>query len=426
MRTPSRQFTCTLVLTLAALFSLVHLAHAQPASSISASQRFTVTVTVTVPFTDDPLVPGVTPIKAVHFTELRARIDEVLVAAGLEPFSWTDPVLTAGVTPVRRQHLDEMRAMLNVASDRTGQARPRWTDPVSVRGTTPIKAVHLMELRAALMALPATPTDFSGQVLTPVYMRPRSNSVPVQGVSVTIVAGPRAGEHTETDHDGRYTFSELDGDELHIRLEKYGHETKEAIVHRTRATTLSDRVPLGYNGPQDRPGTVLVGLSWPEYAERVMAQMSVVADLLLISAEGSYGWGVVAVRDPSVPDPSDSPLMHELCHAHQHAVVKPRGGGSGQGTGWHPDWFSSPEVQAYLEAREADRSDIGHNPISVLPGQDMWDDSELVVLEENTEFCAHWWGVGYRRYDVSYWRQWLQNGAPNRARWLRDWLTRRP
>ena len=128
-------------------------------SNTSANQRFT--VTVTVPFTDDPLVPGVTPVKAVHFTELRARIDEVLVAAGLEPFSWTDPVLTAGVTPVRRQHLDEMRAMLNVAYDRTGRARPRWTDPVSVRGTTPIKAVHLMELRAALMALSATPTDGS-------------------------------------------------------------------------------------------------------------------------------------------------------------------------------------------------------------------------------------------------------------------------
>ena len=34
--------------------------------------------------------------KAVHFTELRTRIDALRSAAGLLPFSWTDPVLRAG------------------------------------------------------------------------------------------------------------------------------------------------------------------------------------------------------------------------------------------------------------------------------------------------------------------------------------------
>ena len=40
---------------------------------LSAVQSFTVTVSTTVSgsFTDDPLQPGVTPVKAVHFTELR-------------------------------------------------------------------------------------------------------------------------------------------------------------------------------------------------------------------------------------------------------------------------------------------------------------------------------------------------------------------
>ena len=66
---------------------------------LSAAQSFTVTVGATerVPFTDDPIVPGVTPIKAVHFTELRTRIGALRSAAGLPRFSWTDPVLRPGV-----------------------------------------------------------------------------------------------------------------------------------------------------------------------------------------------------------------------------------------------------------------------------------------------------------------------------------------
>ena len=42
---------------------------------LTATQSFTVTVAMRAPFTDDPPVSGVTPIKAVHFMELRARID---------------------------------------------------------------------------------------------------------------------------------------------------------------------------------------------------------------------------------------------------------------------------------------------------------------------------------------------------------------
>ena len=49
---------------------------------LSVSQLFTVTVRSPAPFTDDRLVPGATPIRAVHFTELRVRIDAVLVTAG--------------------------------------------------------------------------------------------------------------------------------------------------------------------------------------------------------------------------------------------------------------------------------------------------------------------------------------------------------
>ena len=98
---------------------------------LSATQAFTVTVVVMVTgggFTDDPIVPGVTPVRAVHFTELRAHIDALREAAGLGRFRWTDPVLRAGVTPVRLVHLLELREALGAAYTAAGRAGPRWTD----------------------------------------------------------------------------------------------------------------------------------------------------------------------------------------------------------------------------------------------------------------------------------------------------------
>ena len=118
---------------------------------LSAVQSFR--VRVTAPFTDDPIVPGETPVRAVHFTELRARIDVLRQEAGLAPFAWTDPALRAGVTPVRLTHLLELRAAVAAAYASAGRPAPRWTDAAPSAGTTPIRAAHLMELRAAVLAL---------------------------------------------------------------------------------------------------------------------------------------------------------------------------------------------------------------------------------------------------------------------------------
>ena len=122
-------------------------------SSTSATQRFTVTVTAPGSFVDDPLVPGITPIKAIHFTELRARIDALLEEAGLGRFAWTDPDLRAGVTRVRLVHLTELRSALAEAYAAAGRAAPRWADASPSPGSTPIRAAHVTELRAAVLAL---------------------------------------------------------------------------------------------------------------------------------------------------------------------------------------------------------------------------------------------------------------------------------
>ena len=120
-------------------------------SNTSATQAFA--VTVPRPFTDHPIVAGETPIRAVHFTELRERIDALRMREGLAAYGWTDPVLRAGVTPVRLVHLRELRAALAAAHREAGRAVPSWTDAAPAAGVTRIRAVHLMELRAAVAAL---------------------------------------------------------------------------------------------------------------------------------------------------------------------------------------------------------------------------------------------------------------------------------
>ena len=120
-------------------------------SNTAATQSFT--VTVVAPFTDHPLVPGETPVRAIHFSELRSRIDALRTRAGLAAYGWTDPVLTARVTPVRLVHLTELRSALAEAYAAAGREAPSWTAAVPAAGATPIRAVHLMELRAAVAAL---------------------------------------------------------------------------------------------------------------------------------------------------------------------------------------------------------------------------------------------------------------------------------
>ena len=82
-----------------------------------------------------------TPIKAVHCTELQTRIHARRTAAGLAPFRWTDPALRAGVTRVRLVHLLEMRDALAEAYAAAGRPVP------------PIRAAHVTELHAAVVAL---------------------------------------------------------------------------------------------------------------------------------------------------------------------------------------------------------------------------------------------------------------------------------
>ena len=118
-----------------------------------AAQRVTVFQASPTVFADHPIEAGVTPVRAIHFLELRARIDALRAREGLAGFGWADPTLTAGATPVRLVHLAELRAALAEAYAAAKRAAPAYTDAMLTAARTVIRVEHLMELRAAVAAL---------------------------------------------------------------------------------------------------------------------------------------------------------------------------------------------------------------------------------------------------------------------------------
>jgi hypothetical protein len=105
------------------------------------------------PFTDDPLVQGSTPVKVVHITELRTRIDAARGAHGLGAFPFTDPTLTQGSTPVKAVHIAELRTALDQVYAAAALSHGPYTDSTLTAGVTVVKAVHFSELRTFLTAV---------------------------------------------------------------------------------------------------------------------------------------------------------------------------------------------------------------------------------------------------------------------------------
>jgi hypothetical protein len=111
----------------------------------------TFTVTQNAGFTTPTITVGATTIQAVHFNELRGRIDTLRADLMLSAFTWTG-TLVAGSTAVLAVHVTEMRSALAAAYTAAMKMQPTYTDPGLAAGTV-IKAVHITELRDAVEAL---------------------------------------------------------------------------------------------------------------------------------------------------------------------------------------------------------------------------------------------------------------------------------
>ncbi len=97
-----------------------------------------------VTFTDSTLTPGITPVKAVHMTELRTAINFVRAFAGFGAFSYSTTPSTG--QPISTTDIIEMRTSLSQARNAIGMPIS-FTDP-SLTSTSPIRVVHILELRA--------------------------------------------------------------------------------------------------------------------------------------------------------------------------------------------------------------------------------------------------------------------------------------
>ncbi len=114
------------------------------------SDTATVTVINYQPFTDSTLVAGVTPLRAIHITELQTRINAQRQGLGLNAFAFS--TLTANSTTIQVGHISELRASLAEAYAKAGMTLAAFTDP-TLTTSTPIKRIHIQELRDALGAL---------------------------------------------------------------------------------------------------------------------------------------------------------------------------------------------------------------------------------------------------------------------------------
>ena len=93
-------------------------------------------VTVQPTFTDDPLVRGVTPIKAIHVSEVRFLVDRLRERYGLRSKAWTDQGAERGVTPIAAAHVAELLEAIGDVYSASHRPRPELVAVVSgvVRG----------------------------------------------------------------------------------------------------------------------------------------------------------------------------------------------------------------------------------------------------------------------------------------------------
>ena len=124
-------------------------------AGLAVTGPFTLVLTLgpgtTLGFTDDPIVAGETPVRAVHFTELRARIDALRAMHGLDLVRWADPTLAAGEMPVKGIHVSELRTALRQVYD--AARRTLAFSTVAVQAGSEIRAQHINELRRAVEIL---------------------------------------------------------------------------------------------------------------------------------------------------------------------------------------------------------------------------------------------------------------------------------
>ena len=274
------------------------------------------------------------------------------------------------------------------------------------------------------------PGDFIGRLYAPnpIDWKTRSEARPITGATVTIVSGSRSGESITTDQSGYYLFPNVDGDALHLLVEKEHFEPKEVIVSRFHPTKLASGAVLNYHEDvQQHPGNILLGQRWPDEVRFIFEETLVVRDLLYIEAGrppkvdmgGFYSRGVIVIYRNKYADGINTVgvlglFAHEIAHAHQHATV------SIDGSAWEiHGWRDTPEGIAFAEARRKDWQEVGRAPYDDIYGR-REGRGGIGITETAAETYAHYWSVDRWGGRTSY--GFLEIEAPNRYKWAEEWV----
>ena len=114
----------------------------------SVSPYSNIDVATAISFTDDSLQAGSTPVKAVHFTQLREAVNAVrATTANLSPVTWTENISAwtpTTSTIVKADHILELRARLDEALSSLSMPACAYTN-VSALGF--IEKAHIEEIR---------------------------------------------------------------------------------------------------------------------------------------------------------------------------------------------------------------------------------------------------------------------------------------
>lgn len=110
-----------------------------------------VDMAVTVAFADDPLNQGGsrTPVKALHFAQLREAVNAARAAAALPPFDWAGAAPGAGGA-IRAGHLNELRVRLREALAALNLPPPAYDAPDPMSAGQPVRASNVQQLRNLL------------------------------------------------------------------------------------------------------------------------------------------------------------------------------------------------------------------------------------------------------------------------------------
>ena len=100
-------------------------------------------------WTDDPLVAGETPIKALHMQELQSRVNTLYAFYGLGTYNFT--TITAGTTSLAgwTTHVNQIRAAIEEVCNASGKTHESWI-PFSVNCP---RADVMQQLRRVILAL---------------------------------------------------------------------------------------------------------------------------------------------------------------------------------------------------------------------------------------------------------------------------------